>query len=151
MAQAAAIGAVVAGGALQAKGIMDDAKAQKEASDYNATLDRQNAELAVEQARNNEIKQRQYSSKVLGQARANYGASGITMEGSAMDVMAESAANAEMDALTIRHEGYLKSAAYKASAGLEEYRGRQAVASGRTKAFAALLGTAGKAAGMGAS
>jgi hypothetical protein len=147
MAQAAAMGAVVAGGALQTKGILDEAQMQHNVGKYNAEIDRQNAQLAIMQSREDERKQRVYGRKALGDIRSGYAASGITMEGSAMDILEESAANAELDALSIRHGGYAKATAYRSQAQMAEYQGAEAMRAGRTKAAATILSTAGKAYG----
>lgn len=146
MAQAGAI-AGVAGGMMQANSIMDDAFSQKAVNEYNAKIDEQNAKLTLLQAKEDERKARIYSRKVIGEAQANYGASGVTLEGSPADVLQESAAAAELDALSIRHAGYAKAIAYKQSALLERYAGNRAVSSARTKAATALLGGGVKAAG----
>ena len=100
-----------------AKGI--DAQAQ--ASAYNAALAQQNAALTYQQAAEAERRYRVQARKDLGEIRARYGASGVTLDGSAMDVLMESARNAELNALTIRHEGDVKALAFTNEAALHKF------------------------------
>jgi len=105
----------VIGTAFTAIGQIRQANAQASAQRYNAGLKQRevaiaeaNADLTRQQTNENERRHRTLARKKLGSLRANLGASGVTIDGSALDVLEESAANAELDALTIRHEGKLK-------------------------------------------
>ena len=100
-----------------AKGV----EAEAQASAYNAILSDQNATLARQQASEQERRYRDQAKHDLGDIRATYGASGITLDGSAMYVLQEAARNAELNALTIRHEGEVKSLAYTNSAALDRF------------------------------
>ena len=53
---------------------------------------------------------------------SSYAASGVSMEGSALDVLEFSAANAELDALTIRYESEMEARSYRKEADLERMR-----------------------------
>lgn len=97
-----------------------------EASAYKA-----NAKLARERARIDEFRQRNLSYKALSSIRAGYGAAGVvSTEGSALDVLEESAATAELDALLIRHAGEVQARNYEAAAKAAKSRARGAEVGG---------------------
>lgn len=96
---------------------------KNQAADYNTAWDLGNAKLSLQEAAEDERRIRVQNKKELGSIRANYGASGITMEGSPLDVMRESAAAAELDALTVRHQGDVKAWAYENQARLDKFEG----------------------------
>lgn len=93
------------------------------------------ADQAKQAARENARRQSIEARKRIGLMRANYGASGVAIEGSALDVLEESAANAELDRLTILHGGTLDANRYKAA-------GKAAFAQGIGTAANDLLGGA---------
>lgn len=115
----------VGGGIMSAFGAYSSGQAQQQQSNYNAQVERQ-------QAMADEAAQRRRSSAILSQSRANIGASGVEIAGSPLEVMAQSAADAELDALTIRYGGEMR-------AQQAEYQGRVARASGNTSAATNLL------------
>jgi hypothetical protein len=80
----------------------------------------------------------------MGSIRAGYGASGVTMEGSPMEILEQSAMNAEMDRQNILYGGELKASGYESTAGLELMRGEHAVTSSYYNAGSALLSGAAK-------
>lgn len=99
-------------GAMSAAGSINAANAAAKAAEYNANnadqeanqLDR-NATLLQAQT-DDDVKQfRIIARKQMGTNRASIGASGLQMDGNALDVMAESAANVEHDAAAIRMQG----------------------------------------------
>lgn len=69
---------------------------------------KQNAANAVESAQIHEDQQRLADKRTLASAHAIIGASGVQLTGSPLDVMAESARQAEMNALIIRRGGQLE-------------------------------------------
>jgi hypothetical protein len=97
--------------------------AEADASDYNAALADTNAAQSIEAAAETERRQRVTAAKQLGEIRARYGASGAGIN---YDVLEESVATAELDALTIRHEGALKARAYQQEAAQLRYRAANA-------------------------
>src|SRR5262245_1420631 len=88
-----------AGGVVSAYAAVQQGQATRRAADYNAAVAQQNAVTARNNAAVDEQRQRMLARQTLGRARANYAASGVTMEGSPEDVLAESATQAEWDAL----------------------------------------------------
>lgn len=111
---------------LPAVGAYQEGMAQAKAADYNAGVAENNANLSTAEAAENERKQRIIGRKALGNMRANYGASGVTMEGSPLQAMEESAANSELDSLNIRHEGESKAWAYRQDAAMSRFQAGQA-------------------------
>jgi hypothetical protein len=76
---------------------------------------------------------------------AGYGASGVTMEGSPMDVLEASAATAELDRQNILYGGGLRTQGYQSTAGLELMRGQNAETGSYLSAGSSLLSGAAKA------
>jgi hypothetical protein len=145
MAFAAAIpwimGAMAAVSAVQA---IQAGRAAKKQSEFNAAVADRNAGLARDQAAADADAQRRHSQRVLGGIRAGYGASGITMEGSPLDVLEFSAANAELDRQNILYKGELRAMGYDDTAMLDRMRGDAAQSAGYEKAGSAILMGAGK-------
>lgn len=110
-----------------------EAQAQADAASYNAQTTQVEAD-AKETAQRQEIQRR------LGSIRAGISKAGVTSEGTPMSVLAESAANAEIDALTTR---------WSAERGARLYlmQGEAALASGYLRAGTSLLKSASQASG----
>lgn len=128
------------------KGYADVAGAGSSAGalEVNAERSRQNAILAQQEANVAEEQQRFYSKQVLGQMRANVGASGIAMDGSALDVLEQSATRAELDALNIRYKGKVQALGYQQDAQFDDMRATNTRAAGKLQASADLIGSFGK-------
>lgn len=131
-----------------------NADAQAAAANYNATVQRQQADQALAVANADEERQRRAGRAVLGQQRAAIAESGGGFGGSAFDIMSDSATAAELDALNIRYQGQLQSRGFRAQAGLSDYEAamarsnaRQARIGGYIGAGAALLSGAARYAG----
>ena len=91
------VGATLLGGLMQARAQRQQANAQARQAEVNAQIAYQNSEKmqaqAEETAKNNAINQEQKRRQLvkrLGSQQAAVGASGLTMSGSALDLMAES-------------------------------------------------------------
>lgn len=148
-------GPLAIAGAAVAAGAVIKAGAEKKAGDYNAAVGKQNAALSEEAAQDAEARgaaaATHYRSQVhqfLGTQRATIAANGIEASGTALDVMADSATQGEMDALTIRNNAAREAFGYRV-------RGFNALAqsqldkmSGQMNAAGTLLGGAGQVAGM---
>jgi hypothetical protein len=136
--------AQIAGTAMSVIGAINQGQQAKSAANYNAQLANNNAIAAQQQAAANAAAQQRKSRMQLGSIRAGYGASGITMEGSAMDVLEQSAAMAELDRQSILYGGEIKSQGYQSTAGLELMRGENAETGSYFSAGSALLTGMGK-------
>jgi len=140
---AAAMPYLAAGGAgISALGAVQQGNIAKATSDYNAQLAEQNAVLAESQDVEEERRFRVSTTKQLGSMRAAYAKSGVTLEGSPMAVLADSAYTAELDALTIREGGQARKAAYESEAQLTRLQGEQQQTASYYSAASELLGGA---------
>lgn len=148
---------LIAGTAMQAIGAIQQGnaqaasyKSQEAASNYNATVMDQNAGIERSQANQREEAQRREARMILGSQRAALSQAGIGSGGSAADVMQQSATNAELDALTLRYEGDMRSRGLMIGAEQERYQGRvagmnskAAVKQGYMQAAGSILGGTG--------
>jgi hypothetical protein len=135
------IAASLAGGALSAFGSLYQGKAEAAAQEFNARVSENNAKMAEAQAAEEERRVRVGGAKAIGDMRANFGASGVvTSEGSALDVLEESAMNVELDALSVRYQGHAQALALKNEAFMARRAGKQAKLMGKLGAASSVLG-----------
>lgn len=119
-----------AGAAVSAYGSIQQGKAAQKAGDYNA-------QAAILEGQSRENAQRAEAERSMGRIRANIGKSGATTAGTPLMVLAESAANAEIDALNTRSTASRQSDVYRAG-------GDNARRQGNIMAGTSLLQAAGK-------
>ena len=119
------VSAAIAMSALQAFGSLSAAQAQLDAG-------KANAKGITQQAEYDEDRRREELARVQGAARAAAGASNLQLAGSPLDVIAENAAQGEMDALAIRWSGRQAAAAARVEAS-------SAAAASTIDAFGAVL------------
>lgn len=134
-------GLALAGGAMDFISGLQASEEASRAADYNAGLSRRNAQLARDQARQEEARLRVMGDKEIGQTRANLGASGLSVTGSALDILAESARNLETDALAIRHIGETQAQQYEFEAREIERQDRAQRQGAVLRGISSLLGT----------
>ena len=135
---------------MQTLGNLYSGFAKAEALDFSADISRRNAEQVKLDTAELEARFRRQSAKRRGSRRANIGASGITLDGSAYDVMLDSAVEEELQALTIKHSGDVEAMNQLLNAQLDEQKARNTrVASvlGAVSGSASAAGNA-KAAGL---
>lgn len=101
-----AVGQISAGNSAKAIGDAN-ANAITEASNLNYQSAQQTASDQLEQAQVAETQQRQKDRLILSRTRALIGSSGLALQGSPLDVLAENTKQAEIDALQIRRTGQL--------------------------------------------
>lgn len=99
-----AMGAALAEGRLQRNQI----DVQRDIEQFNIKNQEQNAALKAQQAGAAEEMQRREGRRLLGSQRAAIAQSGVGFLGSSSDIMRQSAAAAELDALNIRYAGDLE-------------------------------------------
>lgn len=130
-----------AGSAIDAFASVDEGNSKNEAAKLNAGMAIQNAIFSRQQAAEEERKFRVVARKHMGSMRAGLAASGLSStEGSALDVLSESAATAELDALSIKHAGEMKAAGYMLDAARQQQLGQTASENGYMGAGVSLLG-----------
>lgn len=127
---AATIGTV--GGALGTVGTVVGAVGAIRGAQAEAGAANYNAEMARRDASAKEAAQRVQQQRQLSNIRASVGKSGATMEGTPLMVLAESAANAEIDALNTRYSGIAESNLYSS-------RAKNARSAGNLRAGTSLL------------
>lgn len=97
---------MVGGAIFAGVGALSAANAKKNAAHYNQGIAEQNAKLAVQQATVNEDAQRRRASMMIGR-QVSATATGAGLSGTGLDLIGQSTAEAEMDALNIRYAGQL--------------------------------------------
>lgn len=118
-------GTIMQAGAMRAQG-----KAEAAAAEFNARS-------AEQEASSREALIRQEAARRMGTIRSQIGKSGATSAGTPLLVLAESAANAEIDALNAQYTGQRQAALYRAG-------GQNARSQARVTAGASLLSSASK-------
>lgn len=138
-ATAAAVGAAVVSTAVSAVGAITGAISQSRAAKFNAQLAERNAVIAGQQTQAELAMQRRHAAKAIGGMRAAYGASGVAMEGSPLDVLEDSVAQAELERQNIGYQGVLRAQGYQVDASLSRAGARNAAAGGYMNAASSLL------------
>src|ERR1019366_7879667 len=137
---AVAVGASTALGAI---GAATKGASQQQADQYNANVKMQQAQQAEAQATEEARISRVQSGQMIGQEKANYGASGVSgASGSVHDVLSSSAANAEMDALNIQHKGDMQAWALETGASQDRAAGDNAQQAGQWGVASSKIGRA---------
>lgn len=136
------------GSVFSAIGAMQQGKAASAAANYNASISERNAQIETMQASEDAERSRRASRRRIGAMRAAYGASGVTMEGSPLDVLEDSFAEGELDALTIQYQGRMAAENHRGEAVLSRMQGKAAKKAGFIRAGTSLLTGATKVAGM---
>ena len=122
-----------------AYGQYEQGQAQKKWGSYSAAVAERDAETARLNAEYEAGLQRKETQKLLGRQRALYGKSGVTLEGSPLLMMAETAAEGELDALMIERGGRTQAQGYRSEAILSRMKGGAAKRAGYYGAGSTLL------------
>lgn len=141
MAQAALM---AAGPALNVAGAIHQGNSNAAISEYNAQMANRNAGIVQQQGAEQERRSRVQAGKQIGGMVSAYGASGVSSDGSAADVIRNSAANAELNALTIRNNADIKATALRNEASLDYYRANNDRVAGYMNAVATMIPGVGK-------
>ena len=140
-------GAVIQGVGMVAKGIGSYMQSMHQADvmDFNsrqgfidATISRQNADAKAKALRKS-------GRQLTGSQRTSYAKSGLRLEGTPLEVMAESIENIELDAISTRQQGEFQARQQEVQA---KYQEDMADHTRKTALFTAVLGAAGGAASM---
>lgn len=136
---------MVAGMALSAYGAIQQGNAQKAAAQYNAALNERNATVATQQATAEANRIRVAASRAQGAMMAAFGASGLSIDGSAIDALGDSAAQAQLDIETVKYRGKLEAMGYHSSAELDRMQGKTAQEQSQLRAASEILTGIGRA------
>ena len=143
---------------MQYQGQKAQAQAQQQQYDYQAQVNENNKQIAEWQAQDavdrGSVKEKQHRIKVSqlkGRQRSVLAASGVEVDdGSALDILGDTAELGELDALTIRSNSEREAYDYKvaamnqgAQAGINRVSGQNAASAGRYGAMTSLLSGAG--------
>jgi len=124
---------------IQAAGTIYQGAQARATSDYNAAVAKEEAKTQ-DVLTDIEIARHRRSAKKLQSAQfARYGASGVTLEGSPILVMADSTADAELDEALIKFQGASKASALNREAKLQKMFGESALTASLINAGATLL------------
>ena len=130
------------------QGAKADAKAAAQAADYNAQINERNAAVTRQQTAHDIETQRRQDRRTRGKAVAAYGKSGITLEGSPLDVLEDMATEQELGIQTAKYNGELRAMGYEDTAALDRMSGGQALARGDRQASSILVGGLARGAGQ---
>ena len=111
----------------------------KSTADYNAAVAKEEAKTQAVLTDIEIARHRRASKKLQSEQIARYGAAGVTLEGSPILVMADSAADAELDEALIKFEGASKARALRSEARLHKLTGDAAFTGSLIKAGSTLL------------
>ena len=120
-------------------GSFSQGQSAKAASRYNAQIAENNAIAARQAAAAEAARERDRTMRLLGAQRAAYGKGGVQMSGSALDVAGDTAAQAELDALTILYGGEARARASEADAASQRFQGNAAARASYFQAGSSLL------------
>ena len=139
LAIVAAVGAglKLGGGILQAKGIADQAEAESQALEFKA-------QVAEQQATSDAARLRRRNRREVSKARVGFAKAGVRLEGTPLEVLAQNAAELELDAANTEIAG-------RTFAQQQRRAAKTVFKQGQRAAGAALLGATGEAIGFGAS
>jgi len=99
----------------------EQGRSQQKWSEYNAAIAERDAESARQSAEYEAGLTRREKEKTLARQRALYSKAGVTLEGSPLELMAETAGEYEMDALMTERGGKLESQRYRSEAQFNRY------------------------------
>ncbi len=130
----------IVGNIIKGKAEEEQANKVAEAHEFNASQKERTADLIRKQATEDERRLRVQARREFGGIRAAYGASGVTLEGSPVDVLEDSVATAELDALTIREQGERKYTTLREEASFERQTAAYTREAGKFSVGKALFG-----------
>ncbi len=135
----ALIGLTTASTAITVQGQQQAAKAQKAQHEYNAAVQENNAIIAEQNAQYEADRHDDNLRRILAKQRADYGPSGVTRTGSALDVQLDTVSQSELEKLEILYGGNLSAKGARASAVSQRMAGAAAIADSKQKVGATLL------------
>jgi len=137
---------LIGSAAASAIGSIQQGNAAKASADFNAQVAERNATLATQQGTENAARIRRSNLQSQGAQRAAFGASGLRLSGSALNVLSDSAIQGELQALDAKTNAINESRGFKSKASLSRAQGRNARRAGFIGAGSTLLQGGAKAA-----
>jgi len=145
----ASVAATLAGAAIQAVGARRAAKAEKKRLEYNAAVDRRDAEQRRIASLEDQQIQREKARLHLKRQRAMIAKAGIQMAGSPLEVQLKTAEIFAQDIGMLAYGAEVEAQRFETSAGISKMMAGYAQKAGRIGVGAALLGGAGRIAQTG--
>lgn len=128
-------------GAIGAQGQEAQGVATYDALNSQADVQDQNASEALAQGQFNAMRQHMIAEKKIGTSEAAYSAAGVSgNSGSVLEVLRNSATNAELDRLNILHGADVKSINYENQAALNRYGAKSALVGSKWAALGSVTG-----------
>lgn len=157
-----AVAGSIATGVIGAVGAMQEADATNQAAQYNASIQDYNRKVSernkittLQQADAEAADLESKNRRTLSSIRAAYGASGLQLTGSTLDVMEDTAIEQQLDVSRVRYKGQLTAIGYDdeasnfaAKAQLERMKGESALQAGKIKAIGSVVSGVTNAASM---
>jgi hypothetical protein len=141
---AVGLAATAAAGAMSYVGQRQQAKATEAAAEFNAKV-AENEAIRVEQERSEQARRTRIENRrLLGKQRALVAKSGVTMAGSPLELMAETAGELELGVLDMNRAAQAKQEQLRSQATLTRFEGAQQAKGLRRQAMGSLIGTAGQ-------
>lgn len=135
---AAAVASIAAAG-ISAYGMYSQGQAQKKMAEYNAEVAANAAKSSQMQGQAEAERIRDRNARVAGAQRASFLSSGVTISGSASDVMYDSALEGELDAMMAIYRGDIGANQANSQAELSRMQGRAAQSASMYNATGTLL------------
>lgn len=143
-----AIGLALAGGALSANATYQEGKNAKKASEANAKILDENAEIQRQQGKIEASKKRLDTKRTIARTNAIMASKGLDISsGNALDIVGDTAFYGELDAQTIEFNADNQVTSTLNQAEITRSQGRNAKSAGTAKAFGTLISSAGQAYG----
>ena len=137
---ALAIGGQALGGVMGAKGAGQAARAVQQVAEYNAKVAENEAILLQRAKTAEEAALRRQSDRLIATQRVATAKSGIQMSGSALQALADTYFNREIDAARIQYASNIEQTQKESEATLARLEGRAQATAYRTQARQSLLG-----------
>jgi hypothetical protein len=128
------------------KGNQAAAKAARQTAEFNAQVAENEAVILQRRKVDEEVNMRKQSDRLIATQRVATAASGVQMSGSALNALADSYFNTEMDALRIQYAADIEQTAKASEAALARAEGRARSTALKTASYQSLLAGAEKAA-----
>lgn len=135
---------LIGGALIGSAGSIIQGDAAKQSAGFNAGVADSNAVFALQQGAENQRRIRRSNAQFAGTQKANIGASGLQLSGSALNVLSDSAIEGELMALDAKVAAENKAKGLRSQATLSRRRGRNARRAGFISAGTTLLGAGAK-------
>ena len=134
--------------AASALGSVRQGQAARQAGDYNAAIQRNQAIAAQQKAEFDADRERQRAASQRAAARAGFAKGGVAIEGTPLLVLSQDAEQAELDAQAIIYGGDVSAAGFRSQAELTGMEGRAAEQASFSEAGSTLLTGLGSASSL---